>query len=634
MQTTKSLGRLIVLPAITFLLGVGCASAVYWLFVAPENGDQVAATVALSVPTEIDSSAEVQSSPGGVSSSSESAKLTVRSLDDIVEIKSAFEQQMALRSLLSELDEARVVDLMKQSPDIFPEADRYALQSAIVQRLAQQSPNRALSLVLEMGTTYSPGGFVSSIYKDWAHSNLDESVSRAKKLNHHLKRIALDAIVEERSDLSDDTLRAIARDLGQEQVATSAIVQRKIDEAIEDPEKAWNELAIDMQDEPANSWNISRIAQAWVEKSGLGVLDQIHQSLTNTETRLSVIRSVLREAARTDPAGAFSYALTFENGQHDTIVRDIANIWANSEPLSAFTAANGIENSSLRKVVTESVVSTWSQWEPRELLKNVDALPEDLRETASTSALSSISRESPEEAAQLVAAMRSGYIKTSSGRTVAVLWSRQDHSAALEWILNEPGVEEIRSELLSYIMKRLTEVDPQLAMTTALAQPIEEDKTGFGMFGRTSLGMEYQVISALALSDVDKALELLPQVREGPTRDLAFQTVAQSLLMNDEIDKAFNMVQQVPEAERGKFRLSLTTTWVGSDPQGMLKSMDRFPSREAKSQAAVLLVMTNEYNKILSDEQIEEARKYISEEHARALKERDPEGMQSIFQGF
>ena len=634
MQANRSPSRFAALLTIGFLIGVGCASAVYWLFVAPENGDQVVETVAPPVSTEIDSSTEVQSSQVGVSSSSESPKSTVRGLEDVVGIKSSFEQQLALRNFLSELDEARVVDLLNQPPDVFPDADRYVLRLAIVQRLAQQNPSRALSLVLEMDSTYRPDGFVSSIYKDWVHSNLDEAVLRAKTLNYHLKRSALDAIVEERTDLSDNTLRAIARDLGQEQVAISAIAQRKIDAAIKDPEKAWNELAFDLQDEPANAWNLSRIAEAWVEKSGLSVLDQISQSLTNAETRHSVISSVLREAARTDPASAFSYAMTFESEQRDSIVRDIAHTWARSEPLSALTAANGIEKSSLRKAVSETVVRAWSHQNPEELLRNLDALPDELRENASTTALSVKAGESPEEAAQFVAAMESGPLKVSSARSVLTVWSRRDHSAALEWIFNEPRVEEIRSELLSSIMHRLAVVDPQLAMTTALAQPIEEDKTGFGMFGPTGLGMEFQVISALASSDVDKALELLPQVREGPTRDLAFQTVAQSLLMNDEIDRAFDMVQQVPEAERGKFRLVLTTAWVGSDPQGMLKSMDRFPSKQAKSQAAVLLVMTNEYSNILSEQQIEEARKYITEEHAKALKERDPEGMDSIFQGF
>ena len=61
--------------------------------------------------------------------------------------------------------------------------------------------------------------------------------------------------MQERTDLSDNTIRAIARDLDNEQIATSAIAQRKIEEAIDDPETAWNELAVDLQDDPGELWD-------------------------------------------------------------------------------------------------------------------------------------------------------------------------------------------------------------------------------------------------------------------------------------------------------------------------------------------------------------------------------------------
>ena len=142
------------------------------------------------------------------------------------------------------------------------------------------------------------------------------------------------------------------------------------------------------------------------------------------------------------------------------------------------------------------------------------------------------------------------------------------------------------------------------------------------------------MISSLAFSDVDKAIEFLPQVREGPTKAMAYQLVAQSLLMNDEIDKAFNMAEQVPESDREKVYQAISTFWATTDPQGMLKSMDRFPSKESRSVAAVLLVSTNQFSKVLSEEQVEEAKKYLTEEHTKALEEGDAEVLQSLFQVF
>lgn len=631
MQTNSSPSRLVVLLSVAFLVGVGCTSAVYWLFVAPGTDEQLVDTVVAPAPTEIEPSTQVENSPAEVSNAPEPPKFAVRSLDEIASMKSASEQQLALRLLLSDMDEAQVVDLLAQSQDV-KEADRYNLQYAMVQRLAHQNPGRALSLVLEMDTSYNVGGFVTSIFEDWAHSNLDEAVARAGRLKPHFKRTALSAIVQERTDLSDNTIRAIARDLDNEQLATSAIAQRKIEEAIDDPETAWNELAIDLQDDPDNSGTISRVATAWVEKSGLSVLDQIYHSLTNTQTRQNVIRSVLVEVAQTDPGGALDYALTLENDPHNSIVLNIASTWAYREPRAALAAAIGIEKAAVRKVAAEAVLSGWAYGEPRELLEEVDALPDDLQETASRAALGAISRESPEEAASLIAAMESGSIKRSSATSVVSIWSGRDYKAALDWILNEPGVEEMRSELLSSIMHSLVRVDPELAMSTALAQPIDEDKSGFGMFGPAGLGLEFNVISSLAFSDVDKAIEFLPQVREGPTQLMAYQTVVQSLLMNEEVDKAFNMVQQVPESERAKVYQAISSSWAMTNPKDMLKSMDRFPSEKDRSRAALLLVTTNQFSKSLSDEEIEEAKKHLSDEHAKALEEGDQEAMQSLFQ--
>lgn len=571
MQTNSSPSRLVALLSVAFLVGVGCASAVYWLFVAPSGGSEQTADTVVAPPSlaEIEPSTRVESSPTEVSNVPAQPKSSVRSLDEIASMKSASEQQLALRVHLSGLDEEQVAELLTQSQDVFEDPDRFDLQFAMVQRLAHQNPNRALSLVLEMDSSPILVRFVTSIFGDWAHSNLDEAVSRAGRLKPHFKRTALSAIVQERTDLSDDTIRAIARDLDNEQIATSAIAQRKIDEAIDDPETAWNELAIELQDDPDNSRTISRVATAWVEKSGLSVLDQIYESLTNTQVRQDVIRNVLAEVAQTDPNGAFNYAATM-NDQYNTVVRVVVGIWASSDPRSALSAAIAVKKTSVRKAVAEEIVRAWA---------------------------------------------------------------RRDHSATLEWILNEPGVEEIRSDLLYSIIYTLIEADPQLAMTTALAQPIEESDTGIGMSGHWELGMEFTVISALAYSDVEKAIELLPQVREGPTRFRAFERVAQSLLRNGEIDEAFNIAQQVPDSDREHFYLVLTTGWAGSDPVGMLDSMNRFPSEDAMSRAALLLVMSNSTTKTLSDEQVEEAKKYISEEHARALKEGDVDFLQSLILG-
>ena len=627
MQSNQSPNRLFVLLTAAFLLGIGCSSAVYWLFVAQGNDDaQLADAVAPPPTTESNSSTHEQSSLTEISSSPVPQKFSIHSLDDIAAIKSTSEQQLALRIFLSDLDEARLVDLLTQSKDVFPVADKSAFHSAIVERLAHHNPSRALSLVLELDASFDTVELATSVFKDWVHSNLNEAVARARTLRWAYKRIAMDAIVQERADLSDSTIRAIARELDDEEHAMSAVVERKIEEALVDPERAWNELVVSSQDDKSLRSSFVQVARLWVEERGLSVLDHVYQSLTNTETRYWVIRWVLQDFALSDPASAFDYALTVGSDQDNDVIRSVVTAWAVSDPSAALSATDRIENAAVREEVAENVVRIWARSEPSEMLKNVYPLPSNLQELAFSVALSELAEESPEEVAHVVATMKTSSFKTSTARSVAMNLLSRDHRAALDWILNEPGVQEIRSELLSSIMHTLTTIDPDLAMTTARAQPIKQR----GMVG-SGLGMEYDVISSLAYSDLDKAVELLPQVRDGQTKHLAFQAVVQELVRNEEIDRAFDLAQRVPDTDREIFYIALSGHWVMADPVAALKSIDRFPSKDTKSRTALMLVTTDQISRSLTDDQVDEARKYLTDEHAKALEKGDTAALKSIF---
>lgn len=600
MQSNQTPIRLFALLTVAFLLGIGCSSAAYWLFVATGNDDAQSATV--------------------------------HSLADILDIRSLSEQQLALHILLSELDEEQVDDLLTQSQDVFPEAHTYELQFAIVQRLARQNPSRALSRVLEMYTGYDYVRAVTNVFREWAHSDLNAAVSRARTLDLHTKGLALNAIVQERMDLAEGTLLTIARDLGNEQIAILALAEQRIEEAIGDPEEAWNELAIRLQNDAASWETIARVATAWVEESGLSVLDQVRQSLTNGGTRQRVIRSVLNEVAQTDPVGAFSYALTIESDRYNSIALDIAGIWAKSDPRSAMKAATAIEDESVSEAVIEQVVGAWADNEPEEMMEGLAALPTFLQETVSKAALSAIARDSPEKAAQSVAAMDSSTLKTSSAKSVVSVWSSHDHNAALEWILNEPGVEEIRDELLVSITDRLLEVDPLLAMTTMLARVDEKFNTGMDRRAPTKEELELRAMSSLTTADLEMAIDLLPRVRKGPTRLTAFRGIAEKLIRNGEIDRAFNLAGQVSDSDIQNFHIALAAAWAESDIGQLLNSMDRFTPEELKSMVVFMLLDHSRYRESLSDEQILEARKYLTDEHRKALEEGDSDVLPSIFQ--
>ena len=620
------------LIAIVFLLGVGASGAVYWLIVLPDNQIQIASADAPILPHAEEPPAHEVADTNEVASSIQSSISDVRNLDDLKRIESAFEQGLALRILLADSSEAQTAEFLAQSENMPSNSFRLSLQTAIVQRLAQFNPKRAVAHLRELGSQSYPGRYIPSIFHEWSRSNLDEAIAHARTMSNDWKESALRAIVQERTDLSEEVLLSIARDLGHEQIAVAAITQQKIEDAIGNPEKAWNELVVDMQNDPQQRWSISRVASAWVEQDGLSVLDQISQSLTNAELRQTVVRNVLYEVVRHDPEGAFRYALTLESDPYNSTIKSMMSTWARLDPRSALVAASEVEKSSLRRELEKEAAESWAQKEPRKVLEGINVLPEHAQENAVASAIGRIANNSPKEAAVLVAGMDNGPAKLSAASLVASTWTYQDHEAALDWILNEPAIEALRAQMLRSVMFRLVQIDPQLAMDTALSQPIEKGEGGMWP-GMGEVGMELNVITSLAFSDLDKAIELLPQVREGPTKVQAFSMVSGAMIRNGDVDAALNMVQQFSESERAGLYTAIAGAWTAHDPEGMLNSMDRFPSKEVKSKAAAMLVSMNRFQKNLTDEQVEKAKKFLLEEDAEAL-EKGQEGMIELFRGF
>lgn len=623
MKSSRSQGTFVAFLTLAFFLGIGSASAVYWLLVAPGSTDQLADSVSPRPPSQLDEPITYQDIESSeISVQSEAAVKTIRSIDDLNDIKSSFERGLALRNLLANSTESQVAEFFRQTLELPPTNTAHVWQVAVVQRFAHINPRRALSVVLELDTQqYNIWQFVPSVFREWVHSDLDGAVAHARTLDENWKDSALNVIVQERRDLSEEILLAIARDLGNEQVAISAITQQKIVEAIGDPERAWNELAVELQDDMDHMWIIARVATAWVEQSGLSVLDQISQSITNLNMRQHIVHSALRTAANADPAGAFRYALTIENDQYNRSLTGVVDAWAGLDPHAALAAVSEVDRRTLRRQLEESVVGTWAYNKPSAVLESVSSLPEHVQPTAISIALRGIARNSPEEAAQFVGTLESGPTRMAAASSVADAWMNQDHEEALDWILNDPVNEEITSQLLQNVLWDLTRIDPNLAMEAALAQPISADDNQMGR--GSGMGLELVVVSNLVHSDLDKAIELLPQVREGATRQSAYQAVTSAMIRDGQIDEALGMVRQVPESDRTALYMALASAWAGSDPKGLLNSMDRLPSKEVKSRAAMTLVSHNRFQKSLTEEQLEKAKKFLTDEDAKALEEGD-----------
>lgn len=532
---------------------------------------------------------------------------TLRSFYEIDKFKSRFQRTLVLHTMLSNADEDLTLELLNQAIRMPLDGGRDDVE-VVIQRLAQLNPRRAYSQFEKISERYS-SLIIRSIFNEWAASNLEEAISFASTLEGRSKLRAADGILRATSDLSKEHRIQIARRLDSESLAMDWITRERLRTVHADPEQAWSDLMEISAEVEIRAQSIVRVAVAWVEKSGVGVMDQISAALVDSPHRWEVLNGVIFRAARIDPEGTLAFALDLETEDSLDIARYVVLEWTDASPKSALNAARSIKSSDLREPLLETVVGRWSWNDPRAVLEQIESIPENFHSLASSRSLYQIAEQDPIEATQFVARIEDPKIKMQGAASVVSIWSESYPKEALNWVLAEPSLRDFRTELLSQVLRHVTEVDPQLAMDTALDHPVPEEE----------VGLEVGVIRQICPSDIQMAVEFLPRVREGRTRLDAYRVVGAQYVRTDEALKAIELGDELSDTARNKYLQSIVSIWALVNPQELFQSMDRLPSVEVQSSAALALIGLNRQNKKLTNEQIDRVRKFLSPRHVDAL---------------
>lgn len=521
-----------------------------------------------------------------------------------------FGLSVALHNTLASAGEKELLSLLEQSVAIEHTSRRQLVQGTIFRRYASLDPKSAVKQVSNM-PRLQHGDLLGTVFGEWALSHLDDAVASAKRLDGFGKLAALRGILESRDDLSDAVRIEIGRQLGNERVAQNIVTQSNLSEAIKNPESAWATLIGDDLLDTAQTGTLIQVAEAWVEKDGMSVLGKISDTLTDWTSKTSVLSAVIHKLVQADAQSVFDFVRTMENDTHNTVIMNVVNAWARLDPEAALAAVQSVDSKSLRNSLVHSIASTWGRSNPRDVLDNLDLLPENARDAAMSSAITALAQTAPEEAANLMANMDGGEYQLMTAFQVMSVWANKDPLAALEWVLNDPEIEDQRTALLPSILYQVASRDPQLAFDIALQQPI----------GENQIGLEAQVLSNIAYSDIEKALALLSQVREGPTLAYALNSVGGALVRSGDIDEAWMLAQRLSDSQREAYYQSVVSSWASHDATDLYESIDSLPSDEIKSFAAMRLISFNKWSKSLDDDQVNHAKSFLNERDANSVEQ-------------
>ncbi len=519
-----------------------------------------------------------------------------------------FDLSLALHIALKNVNENQLQSFLAETHLIEHPSRRLHVQEVIFRRYASLDPKSAVKQVL-IDPKLQHEDLLKTVFGEWALTHLDNAIASAKELDGFATLAALRGILESRDDLSDTIRIEIGRQLGNELVAQNTLTQSNLSEAIKDPNSVWDTLIGDDVVDTAQTGTFIQVAEAWIAMDGMSVLGKINNTLTDKTTNSSVLTTLIHQLVQADAQAVFDFARTMENDARNNVIVNVVNAWARLDPEAALSAVQSVESKSLRTSLENRIAASWGSTNPRGVLENLDLLPENAQDMAVSSAISSLAHTAPEEAANLMASMDGSEQRLRTAFEVLSVWANKDPTAALEWTLNNPEVEDLKTTLLPSILYQVANKDPQIAFDIARQQPL----------GENGVGLEGQVLANIAFKDIEKGLAMLSQVREGPTLNYAVSSVGRAMLRMGDISEIWGLAQKLPESHRQDYYQSVVDSWAARDGTELYESLDSLPSDEIKSYAALKLISFNEWSRYLDKDEVNQARTYLNEQDAEKV---------------
>lgn len=369
------------------------------------------------------------------------------------------------------------------------------------------------------------------------------------------------------------------------------------------PGDAWNELVADELPNVAQLDLLVRISKDWTDEAGFEVIQQINDSLTDPIVQNAVIGSIVHHASQTDAKSALQHALKLSGPVRDLALSAVAAAWVSLNPIQAISEMSAIEEGSVRRQMLEKLVRAWAEHDPKTVLEDLEMVPENLRKLGEREALLALARTDPEGTVAFLQEISDEELKFSITKELASSWTDIDVHAALEWALSDDIYTN--DLVLTMILGKMAREDPNFALQTALSQPIDN----------ALLGLEVAVIGEVAAIDLELAVGMLSQVRDGLTKFFSYSTIGKFLARDNDIDRIHSLALGLPEGEREAYYNQVVQQWAASQPESLVAQLDNLPSIDNKYQASMNLVRRNVGTNVLSKSQMEYVRSFLPDDY-------------------
>ena len=464
------------------------------------------------------------------------------------ETKYLFAQETELLNLLSQTDEAGLIDLLEQSKSISLRKPRWSTQKKIIRRIAQLNPSLALESVQSFPSQRT-ASLKTAIFREWSSANTSALIEYVSTMDEANKRLALSAVVQVNIGSSEEEFLRIGRMLGIEQYARLLIQEQTVNaQYLLHPQQAWTAVIHDEFHDSLQRDLLAKIATGWIEEDGLEVVALISQPDAGWReplVGLGVLREVVSKYAANDPQQTFETVSAFAESQGGRFVQDtILSVWTRLDPLAALEAVKttGLPTTSQ---LLRVIVGSWVRDDPLGVLEQISHIPAPLRSYAREQAITRIADSQPQSVIKLIKDEDNQITKRVFAPILVERWGFKDSSAAFEWVVNESYVEDMRDELLYIVLVNMADYDPEKAFELALQYPNNNP-------GAEYQGIDAWVIDAIAKRDSDLALDLVSRVSDD-SKVNAYSSIGVALLEKMDFDRAIALSDQLSESAQSQY---------------------------------------------------------------------------------
>ena len=578
----------------------------------------------------------------------------VGSLSDILDIyQTSFDRYLAIYHVCSQASEQRLVSFFEDALELtLDESHKFwgkQFVGVVLHRLVSLNTEKAQSLFAELDletqrdTAYQltnewskldlqgASQFVESLPTetiDEDQTSFMQPIIRAGTVwsmgMQNAKSNAAMGIIDSQRMLSEQELIELGETLSVGEYVDGIFLRVQLIEDTRNPKAAWQEISADPEQLTSDNYlRLTNIIEAWVQQSGIAVMDNVLDTVPGDDIKMSLLDSALRVFVKTDPKEAFEYAIENSSSMfgYSSALYSVVHEWSRTDPYAALERVGSMESGMQRVQLLDSVFRNMARDDLQGFIEEIHRFPDNVRDSARGQAIESLMDNGDRDTAMAIfAELESSEMKSRAAMTIVEDWTDSDPKAAFNWVMNEPATESVRSMLGPTVLRIMAHSNPDEAFAMAQNQPLESDD---------AVGLEASVVSSIAMDDVDAALKLLPKVRDGKTKYQAYFGVGGSLARAGRIAEAISLGSDLPADQHDSYYTAVGTNAVSmggmsnqaDSDSSIFDTIDLLPSENARSKTASSAIFMNKFSKNYSDEEIETLKGYLTEEDLKALEE-------------